>query len=156
MEANENPSPVPDIAEHEPVIKPARAKRLYIIVGAAAALLLLGYGVYAFMTSGKQSTDDAQIAADVVAVAARVSGPVVTVYIHENQPVHRGDRIADLDPADAQVKLAQAQSDVETAKAQAADADARMTVTIATAKGGYTAAQAAVQGSRENADTSES
>ncbi len=158
MEANEQPSspPVPEIAEHEPVIQPSRAKRLYIIVGAAVVLLLIVYGIYALLSSGKQSTDDAQIAADVVAVAARVAGPVVDVYIHENQPVHRGDRIADLDPADAQVKLAQAQSDLETAKAQVADADARVSVVTATAKGGFTAAQAAVQSSRESEDTSES
>ena len=156
MEANENPTPVPDIAEHEPVIKPARAKRLYIIVGAAVVLLLIIYGVYALMTSGKQATDDAQVAADVVAVSARVSGLLTAVYIHENQPVHRGDRIADLDPADAQVKLAQAQSDLETAKAQTADADAHVAVVIATAKGGFAAAKAAVQSSRESAGTSES
>jgi membrane fusion protein (multidrug efflux system) len=156
MEANEQPTPIPDIAEHEPVIKPARAKRLYIIVGAAVVLLLVVYGIYALMTSGKETTDDAQIAADVVPVAARVAGQLTAVYIRENQSVHRGDPIADIDPADAQVKLAQAQSDVETAKAQAADADARVAVTTATAKGGFNAARAAVQSSRESADTSES
>jgi membrane fusion protein, multidrug efflux system len=150
------PTPVPEIAEHEPVIKPSRARRLYIIIGAAVALLTIGYGIYALMTSGKESTDDAQVAADVVAVAARAAGQVTAVYIHENQPVHRGDRLASLDPADAQVKLAQAQSDLETAKAQAADADARVAVTTASARGGYDAARAAVQSMRESADTSES
>ena len=114
------------------------------------------YGVYAMMSSGKQSTDDAQVAADVVPLSARVSGQVAAVYIHENQPVHPGDRIADLDPADAQVKLAQVQSDLETAKAQAADADAHVAVVSATAKGGFAAAKAAVQSSRESAGTSES
>src|SRR5436190_16254636 len=156
MEANETPTPIPDIAEHEPVIKPARAKRLYILVGAAVVLLLIVYGVYAMMSSGKQSTDDAQVAADVVPLSARVSGQVAAVYIHENQPVHPGDRIADLDPADAQVKLAQVQSDLETAKAQAAEADAHVAVVSATAKGGFAAAKAAVQSSRESAGTSES
>ena len=150
------PTPVPEIAEHEPVVKPARAKRLYIIVGAVVALLLIGYGIYALVTSGKESTDDAQVAADVVAVSARVSGQVTAVYIHENQPVRRGDRMASLDPADAQVKLAQAESDLETAKAQVADADARVAITTASATGGFNAARAAVQSSRESADTSQS
>jgi membrane fusion protein (multidrug efflux system) len=154
-EPTQGPAAVPDIAEHEPVIKESRAKRLYIIAGAVVALLLIGYGIYALMTSGKESTDDAQVAADVVAVSARASGQVTAVYIHENQPVRRGERMASLDPSDAQVKLAQAQSDLETAKAQAADADARVAVTIASAKGGYDAAKAAVQSMRESADTSE-
>ena len=152
---NPGPTPVPDIAEHEPVIKASRAKRMYIIAAAAVILLLIAWGVFALMTSGKESTDDAQVAADVVAVSARVSGQVTAVYIHENQPVRRGERIASLDPADAQVKLAQAQSDLETAKAQAADADARAAVTTATAKGGFNAARAAVQSMRESADTSQ-
>src|SRR5258705_7364460 len=100
MEANENPTPVPDIAEHEPVIKPARARRLYIIVGAAVVLLLIVYGIYPMMSSGKQSTDDAQIAADVVPVSPRVSGQVTAGFIHEKQPVRPGDPIAGLDPPD--------------------------------------------------------
>ena len=60
-----------DIAEHEPVIEPNRAKRLYFIIGIAVIALILIYVVYAALTSGKESTDDAQIAADVVPVASR-------------------------------------------------------------------------------------
>ncbi len=154
-EPGPGPAPVPEIAEHEPVIEESRAKRMYFIVGAAVLLLVIGYTIYALATSGKETTDDAQVAADVVPVAARVSGQVTAVYIRENQPVRRGEPIADLDPADQQVKVAQAQADLETAKAQAADADARVTVNTAGAKGGFAAAQAAVQSSRESVDTSE-
>ncbi|HMC20768.1 MAG TPA: HlyD family secretion protein [Thermoanaerobaculia bacterium] len=151
------PAPVPappDIAEHEPVIEESRAKRIYFIIAIAVVVLLILYGIYAVVTSGKQTTDDAQIAADVVPVAARVAGQVVNVYIHENQPVHHGDPIADIDPSDAQVKLAQAEGELQTALAQAADADARVAIAQASAKGGYDAARAAVQSSREVADTS--
>ena len=147
-------TPVPEIAEHEPAIKPDRAKRLYTIIGIAVVALLLLYGLYALLAAGKESTDDAQVSADVVPVAARIAGQVVNVYIHENQQVHRGDPIADIDAADAQVKVAQAQADLQSAQAQTADADARVAVAQASAKGGYTAAQGAVQASREMADTS--
>src|SRR5947207_4938466 len=119
-------TPMPEIAEHEPAIKPDRAKRLYMIIGIAVVAVLLLYGMYALITSGKETTDDAQVAADVVPVAARIAGQVVNVYIHENQTVHKGDVIAEIDPSDAQVKMAQAQGDLETAQAQAADADARV------------------------------
>src|SRR5438132_979067 len=149
-------APLPDIgAEHEPAIEPNRAKRLYFIIGIAVAVLLVGYLIYALVTAGKETTDDAQVAADVVPVAARVAGQIVNVYIHENQQLHRGDPIADIDPSDAQVKVAQAQGDLQTALAQAADADARVAIARATAQGGFSAAKAAVQSSREAADTSE-
>ena len=155
--AASNPAPVtpmPDIAEHEPAIKPERAKRLYMIIGVAVVAVLLLYGLYALITSGKETTDDAQVAADVVPVAARIAGQVVNVYIHENQPIHKGDPIADIDPSDAQVKVQQAQADLQSALASAADADARVAVAQANAKGGFTAAQGAVQASRQMADTS--
>jgi membrane fusion protein, multidrug efflux system len=144
----------PEIAPHEPVIAPDRARRLFFILGGAVVALLIIYGIYALMTSGKESTDDAQVAADVVPVAPRVAGQIVNVYIKENQLVHRDEPIADIDPKDAQVKLAQAVGDLETAKAQAADADARVAVTQATARGALVSARGAVQSSRETADTS--
>ncbi|MGH9423452.1 MAG: HlyD family secretion protein, partial [Thermoanaerobaculia bacterium] len=145
---------VPEIAEHEPAIPSSKAKRLYLIIGIAVAVLLLGYAIFAFLAAGKESTDDAQIAADIVPVAARVAGQVTAVYIVENQPVHAGQPLADLDPSDAQVKLAQAEGDLQTAQAQAADADARTSVTSATARGALTSAQGALQSSRENVDSS--
>src|SRR5258708_12569419 len=114
-----------DIAEHEPAIRSDKANRLYLIGGGVIVLLLLLYGIYALLSSGKQTTDDAQVAADVVPVASRVAGQVLAIHIVENQPVHRGDLIVELDPQDAAVKVAQARGDLATAEAQAADADAR-------------------------------
>ena len=145
---------MPEIAEHEPEIGSSKAKRLYLILGGAVLVLLIGYGIYAFLSAGSEATDNAQIAADIVPVAARVAGQVTAVYIAENQPVRAGQPIADLDPSDAQVKLAQAEGDLQTAQAQAADADARTAVTSATARGALTSAQGALQSSRENVDTS--
>ena len=146
--------PPPEIAEHEPVIKESRAKRLYLIIGIAVLALLIGYGVYALVTSGKEATDDAEVGADVVPVSARIAGQVINVYIVENQLIHRGQPIADIDPSEANVKVAQAESDLETARAQVADADARVAVARANAQGGFVAAQGALQSSREAADTS--
>ena len=34
-------TPMPEIAEHQPAIKPSRAKRLYIIIAIAVVALLL-------------------------------------------------------------------------------------------------------------------
>lgn len=146
---------VPDIAPHEPVIEPTRARKLYFIIGGTVVVLLIIYLIYALMTSGKEATDDAQVAADVVPVAPRVAGQITNVYIRENQIVHRGDVIADIDPKDVEVKVAQAQGDLATAQAQAADADARVAITRANAQGALVSAQGGVQSSRENVDTSQ-
>ena len=42
---------------------------------------------------GKESTDDAQIDADVVAVSTRVAGTVLKVHATDNQPVKKGDHL---------------------------------------------------------------
>ena len=147
------PSPVPEIAPHEPAMKPSHAKKLYLISGIVVLALRLGYGIYALITSGKESTDDAEVAADVVPVAARIAGQVTDVEIQENHYVHRGDLLAQIDPSDAQVKVQQAQADLRTAQAQAADADARVAVTRATASGGFSAAQAGVQSAQQSVAT---
>jgi membrane fusion protein (multidrug efflux system) len=138
----------------QPVLSSGRARRLYMILGGAVLVLLLLYGIFAFVTHGRESTDDAQVAADIVPVAPRVAGQVIAVHVIENQPVHKGDLIAELDPNDLQVKLAQAQGDLDTAVAQAQQADAQAQVTTASATGGLTAAQGAVQSMRGSAGTS--
>ena len=153
-EAPETAAPPPDVTHHEPAISKPRAKRLYLIIGAAALLLLIGYGIYALVTSGKETTDDAQIAADVVPVAPRVGGQVSSLNITENQFVHKGDRIAEIDPRDLEAKAAQAQGDFDTAQAQALQADAQVQIASAAARGGLQSAQAGVAGARENVSAS--
>jgi len=144
----------PDIAHHEPALKKERANRIYVIAGAAIIGLVLVYGIYALLSSGKESTDDSQVMADVVPVAARVSGQILNVTIHENQAVHKGDLLAEIDPQDATVRVAQAQADYATAQAQAAQADAPATVGEANARGAFTASQAGVEMARESVDSS--
>src|SRR5262249_34019300 len=122
-EAPETAAAPPDVTHHEPAISKPRAKRLYFVIAAAALILLIAYGIYALVTSGKETTDDAQIAADVVPVSPRVSGQILTVNVVENQFVHKGDLLAEIDPRDLQVKVTQAQGDYDTAQAQAAQAD---------------------------------
>ena len=104
MTPSQSSTAAPEIAEHEPAIAPNKARRMYLIVGGAVVLLVLVYGIYAFFSSGKETTDDAQVAADVVPVSARVAGQVLAIGIVENQPVHRGDLIVQLDPQEAQLR----------------------------------------------------
>jgi RND family efflux transporter MFP subunit len=68
-------------------------------------------------------TRDGRVRADVVEVAPDVSGLVAEVFIHDNQTVHIGDRLFQIDPV--RFKLALAQADASVAKAQATLALAR-------------------------------
>jgi membrane fusion protein (multidrug efflux system) len=142
-----------DAAVRKPVLSESRARRIYLIIGGVVAVFFVGFLIYKFVMAGKESTDDAQVAADVVPVAARIPGQINAVYVHENQLVHQGELIADIDPRDAAVRVAQAQGDFETAQAQAASADARLQIARAMATGGLQIAQAGVRASREQSDT---
>src|SRR5512142_2227574 len=104
-----NANPKADMAGRKPVLSAARARRMYFIIGGVVVVLLIAFGIFELVTSGKESTDDAQVAADVVPVAARVPGQITAIHVVENQVVHKGDLIAEIDPRDAQVKVAQAQ-----------------------------------------------
>src|SRR5512140_3859425 len=156
MAQDSNGAVTSPLITHKPVLSRERARRLFMILGIVVAALLLIYGVFELIVSGKESTDDAQVAADVVPVAARVAGQIASVAVQENQLVHAGQLIAEIDPRDAQVKVAQATSDLETARAQAAAADARLQITGATARGGLCAEEAGVERSGGSVGTSES
>lgn len=105
-----------------------RPKKRLILGGAVAAAIVLG-GTYEITHRGLESTDDAQIDADVVAIAPRTSGVVVKVAFVENERIKAGQVLAELDDAPAKAKLAEAEANLEVAvaNADAADADARLT-----------------------------
>jgi membrane fusion protein (multidrug efflux system) len=89
-----------------------------------------------------EDTDDAFIDARVVRVSPRISGQVIGVHAEDNQLVHVGDILVDIDPADVRAMLDQIhaqETQAETALGQAqADvllAEAQYTQAIANAKG---------------------
>jgi membrane fusion protein (multidrug efflux system) len=119
----------------------------WLILAGVTLAVLIGAGGYTWATAGKESTDDAQIEADIVPVAPRVSGQVKRIAAQDNQHVKKGDLLLELDDADYAARLSQAQAELETAAAQAAAADAQAQVAAAGARGGFTSARAQVTGS---------
>jgi membrane fusion protein (multidrug efflux system) len=135
-----------------------RAKKLavnkkFVILGAVALVIALAILAYEVVTAGQETTDDAQIEADVVTLAPRVGGPISQVLVHENQQVKKGQLLVVIDESDYQAKLAQAEAELATAKAQAQAADAQVQVAEASAKGGFSTAKAAVSGSSVGVST---
>jgi membrane fusion protein (multidrug efflux system) len=111
------------------------------------AVVLGGIGIYLFATRNQESTDDAQVEADVVPVAPRVGGSVLRVDITDNQVVKAGQLLVEIDPADYEAKEKQAEADLALAVAQSKGAIAQEQIVEASAHGGLTTAQAALSGS---------
>lgn len=87
-------------------IRQANRKRLVTILAIGAfALLLIAVLVYEFKT-GESSTDDAYVTGHLHVVSPRVAGTVERVLIEDNQFVHAGDPLVQLDPRDFDVRVA--------------------------------------------------
>ncbi|HZJ52933.1 MAG TPA: HlyD family secretion protein [Myxococcaceae bacterium] len=125
----------------------ARKRRALLIIGGVAGVITLGVLLYVLLTVGKETTDDAQVDADVVPLAPHVSGQVVAVPVVENQAVKKGEVVLQLDDRDYQARVAQAQAELESVKAQAQAADAQVAVAEASARGALTQAEANLVGS---------
>jgi membrane fusion protein, multidrug efflux system len=119
------PVPPPPSAPEAAPTTPRRRRALW--AGLAAALVATGsYGAWLYATRFDESTDDAQVEADVVPLATRVGGEVAQVLVRENQAVRRGDLLVVIDHADLAAKVRQAEAELEIARAQAVSADAQV------------------------------
>jgi membrane fusion protein (multidrug efflux system) len=121
--------------------------RPYVILAAVVAVCVAGYFGFRWWAGGKESTDDAQVDADVVPVSARVSGVVAHVLVVDNQVVKKGDPLVEIDQADLAAKVKQTTAELAAAVAQAAAADAQVGIVAASSKGGLSAARAQLSGS---------
>lgn len=95
-----------------------RVKKRIIVPIITFALLALA-GIYALLHAHYyQSTDDAFVEGHIISIAPRVSGPVVKLYIKDNQEVKKGDLLLEIDPNDYIVALEQKEAKLLEAKAQ--------------------------------------
>lgn len=89
--------------------KKRRRKRFILLVGGPTLALLTGLGLY--LSAGRYiSTEDAYIKADLLPVAAEISGRVIAVSVHKNEVVHTGQLLFRIDPAPFQLALDQAKA----------------------------------------------
>ena len=127
-------------------------RRLLAILAGVAALALILLGVQFWLSSRtREGTDDAQVVGHIIPVLSRASGYVRTVLVSENQRVHAGDVLVQLDDRDLIARLRQAEANLTLAQTStgpsgeaAADvAAARAAVAQARAEAERTANQAA-------------
>jgi membrane fusion protein (multidrug efflux system) len=88
------------------------------LVGVAVALAVAGSaGGYYNHARHYEDTDDAQIDGDITNVSPRIGGTVISIKVSDNQVVKAGDVMAELDPTDYEVALAQARALLAQAEA---------------------------------------
>src|SRR5262249_35024714 len=116
-----------------------------LIIGAALALAATAASAWWVLHRGLESTDDAQVDADIISVPVRTGGTIAQVLFADNQTVKAGDLLAVLDDAEARAPAAQAEATVAAARAaaEAAAADAKVAATNAT--GAKSIAEAALR-----------
>ena len=93
------------------------SRRRFIII-AVVAVLVIGAALFYWRSTFTEDTDDAQVNGNLYQVSSRVSGQVIHVDVEEQQFVHAGDPIAEIDPKDSQVALEQAQANLANAEAE--------------------------------------
>jgi membrane fusion protein, multidrug efflux system len=103
---------------HAPRARAPEARRAFLVLGIIVVVCLLAVVGYMVGTRGQVRTDNAQIEADVVPIAPRADGQVVTMLVQDNQRVTKGDPILRMDDSDRVAKVAQAEGELAIAKAQ--------------------------------------
>jgi membrane fusion protein (multidrug efflux system) len=136
-----------------------RTKILAAVVG--LVVLVGGFLLYRYFTS-YESTDDAQIDGYIFPVSARVAGYVTRVTVDNNQYVEAGTVLAQLDPKDFEVAVANAKSALANDQASAAAQGVNVPITsvstsstLATAHADLTNAKAGLSAAQKQFDAAE-
>lgn len=100
---------------------PGNGTRRRRLLGLALVVLVAlgGYGAWWYAHARHfEETDDAYVATDLVQITGEVAGTVTGIYVDDTQHVERGQRLVQLDDADAQVAMAAAEAELARAVRQ--------------------------------------
>ena len=91
-------------------------RRGFIILGLVILVAAFGYGAYWFLHARYyESTDDAYVAGNVVAVTSREPATVMALHADNTQTVKRGQLLIEMDPAVADVNMKAAEANLARA-----------------------------------------
>ena len=112
--------------------KARRAARMLVTGLLLAVALVAAVLIWRTYVTGPW-TRDGQVIADVVNIAPQVSGQITHLHALDNQTVHKGDVLYEIDPLDYQVAVATAEANVNSKlsdlKAKRAEATRRLQLT---------------------------
>ena len=131
--------------------------RKALIISGAALLLVVAAATFGhhWWTVGRfmESTDDAYVGGDITVIAPKVSGFIARVAVTDNQTVHSGDVLVELDNRDYVAARARAVAAVAAQEAAIANLSATrhlQEAVIAQSQAGINAADAEIERSRED------
>ena len=139
------PTPIEEGAEPESGQPNSRRRGLLVAVVVAVALIAAGVWWHSTYT---ENTDDAQVNGHLIQVSSRINGQVLKVEVTENQMVKAGDVIAELDPADYQVAVENAEALLASAQANAAAANVAVPIATVNTGSNLSSAGADVSGTK--------
>ena len=85
----------------------------FLILGALIVIAAIGYGLYWFLDARfYESTDDAYVAGNVVAITSRENATVMSLHADNTQTVKQGQLLIEMDPATADVNMAAAEANL--------------------------------------------
>lgn len=100
-------------------VNPNKRKAVLLGITGVFAIAGIAYGAYyTLVLSQRVETDNAYVGGNLVNVSAQVAGSVVEIRADETQQVQAGAEIVRLDPADAEIALAQAEARLGSAVRQ--------------------------------------
>ncbi len=131
-----------------------------VVLGMAGALFLVigSHWISGESGAGVQKTDDAYVRADQTPLSTRISGTVRSVTVGDYQAVKAGQLLVELDDADYQAILKEAEAALSAAQAEYVgnqDAKRAADANIAAAQAGIEQAQAAVSAARAAIDSTQ-
>jgi membrane fusion protein (multidrug efflux system) len=88
----------------------------FLILGALIVIAAIFYGLYWFLDARfYESTDDAYVAGNVVAITSRENATVMSLHADNTQTVKQGQLLIEMDPATADVNMAAAEANLARA-----------------------------------------
>jgi membrane fusion protein, multidrug efflux system len=101
---------------HDKQPEEPKSRRRFIIIG-VVAVLVVGAVLFWWHSTFYEDTDDAQVNGHLIQISARIVGHVVKVNVDENQYVDAGTVLAEVDPKDFEVAVAQDEANLQSAEA---------------------------------------
>jgi membrane fusion protein, multidrug efflux system len=118
--------------EHVPPPPPPRKRGLRprtLVIGVAALVVLVAVVLYYLIfLAPYESTDDAFVDGYTTLLSSRVPGQVLRLLVRDNQIVHQGDVLIQLDPRDYEAALSQERATLASARSEEAQARAQLDV----------------------------
>jgi len=88
-------------------------RRLLFILGGVVLVGVIAYALYYFLYAAHfESTDDAYVGGDVVAITSRENGTILALHADNTEGVRRGELLIEIEPIKAQVAMDAAVADL--------------------------------------------